>query len=103
MDRIEKLKEFLKKTPDDSFLKYALALEYLKSGEETRALELLNDLLQNDPDYVATYYQLGKFWEGKEQRQQAIQYYVQGLEKAKQQGNRHAASEYQQALDELTD
>jgi len=33
MNRIEKLIEFLQASPQDNFLKHALALEYIKAGE----------------------------------------------------------------------
>ena len=35
--RIEKLQEFLKATPADCFLNHALALEYVKIGDEESA------------------------------------------------------------------
>ena len=37
MDRVEKLKEYLKTNDKDSFLQHALALEYIKIGEEKEA------------------------------------------------------------------
>ena len=35
MERIEKLKEFLRASPADSFLQHALALEYIKTGDDS--------------------------------------------------------------------
>ena len=35
MEKIEKLKSLLRDSPDDPFLKHALALEYIKMGNET--------------------------------------------------------------------
>ena len=37
MDRIEKLNEFLKDNPADSFVQHALALEYIKLGSDEKA------------------------------------------------------------------
>ena len=33
MEKIEKLKSFLNNSPEDPFLKHALALEYIKTGK----------------------------------------------------------------------
>lgn len=103
MDRIEKLKEFLRQTPEDSFLKYALALEYKKIGDDAQALAWFESVLENDPAYVGTYYQVGKFWEEKGDTAKAISYYEKGLEAAKNANDRHAANELRSALDELVD
>ena len=57
-ERIEKLKEFLKASPADCFLNHALALEYVKLGQDEEARKLFDTNLQNDPGYIATYYVL---------------------------------------------
>jgi hypothetical protein len=38
MDRVERIVQMLEKTPNDNFLRHALALEYIKLGEDTKAL-----------------------------------------------------------------
>ena len=63
MDRIKKLKEFLQTDPHDSFVKHALALEYIKTGDETSARRLLEEVLEKDPASIGSYYQLGKLLE----------------------------------------
>ena len=40
MDRIAKLKELLETNPRDSFLQHALALEYIKLGDDDTAKKL---------------------------------------------------------------
>ena len=40
MERINKLKAFLLQNPTDDFLQHALALEYIKIGEEHQAKDL---------------------------------------------------------------
>lgn len=103
MDRIDKLKEFLRQTPDDSFLKYALALEYLKLGNDAEALGLLGSVMEKDPGYVGVYYQLGKYWEEKGKTEKAIELYEKGIQAANAAGDRKAAGELRTALDELID
>ena len=63
MDRIEKLKEFLQANPADSFLQHALALEYIKLGDDEAARKLFEELLNREPGYIGSYYHLGKLLE----------------------------------------
>ena len=46
--RIEQLKEFLKEDPTDSFLIYALSLEYAKEDNPNQAIETLLNLIEKD-------------------------------------------------------
>ena len=64
MDRIEKLKTFLESTPADSFLQHALALEYIKVGDDGEARKLFKEILLREPTYVGSYYHLGKLLGG---------------------------------------
>ena len=44
MSRIEKLLEYMKTADKDSLLQHALALEYIKIGEDEEAMSLFNEL-----------------------------------------------------------
>jgi len=101
MDRINKLHEFLLKNPNDSFLKHALALEYIKSGEEAKARGLFEEILTNDPGYVGSYYQLGKLLEKAGENGLAIEWYEKGMAAAKAAGDNHAYNELQAAYEDL--
>ncbi|WP_440135491.1 hypothetical protein [Chitinophaga sancti] len=101
MDRIASIKEFLKQTPNDSFLKHALALEYIKLGNDTDARQQFEELLAHEPGYVGSYYHLGKLLERAGAEQEAIAIYEKGMEMAKAEKNRHAYNELQMALDDL--
>lgn len=101
MDRIEKLKEFLAQTPRDSFLRHALAMEYLRLGQYPDARELLESVLEDDPAYIGSYYQLAKLLEKQGETTAAIKWYEQGMKYAKAAGERHAYNELQSALEEL--
>jgi len=52
VDRLEKLLEFIKNEPDDPFLKYALATEYLRLNQIDKALEYYEDLINKHPGYI---------------------------------------------------
>ena len=100
--RIQQLIEFLNDNPNDPFLLYALATEYLKAGQTADALRYYERLRTDHPDYVGTYYHLGRLYESLGERDSAIATYRQGMEVAQQKRDRHALSElqavYQSAL-----
>ena len=99
--RIEKLLEFLKSSPEDSFLHHALALEYIKEGEETLAEQQFRENLDKAPDYLATYYHLGKLLERKAEIEASLEIYQQGMTLAKSSGDMHTYSELQAAYEDL--
>lgn len=103
MDRIEKLKQFLTESPGDSFLKHALALEYVKTGNDTEAERLFTEILHANEDYVGSYYHLGKLAERKGDEQKAIEVYAKGMEVARTAGDNHALGELRGAWEELND
>lgn len=102
MDRIARLKEFLAASPEDSFLQHALALEYVKLGDDTTARGIFESLLARDPGYTGSYYHLGKLLERQEQNEAAIKCYETGMEKCKAAGEQHNYNELRGALEELT-
>jgi len=101
MDRIERIQEFLKHSPNDSFLQHALALEHIKLGEESEARELFETILQREPGYIGSYYHLAKLHERNNDTEQAIKVYEKGMEEAKKAGENHAYGELRSAYEEL--
>lgn len=101
MDRIVKLKEFLVASPADSFLQHALALEYIKTGEDNKARELFENILEKDPEYIGSYYHLGKLLERTGENEPAIQWYEKGMAAAKKAGDQHSYNELQAAYEDL--
>ena len=101
MSRIEKLLEYLKTADKDSFLQHALALEYIKVGNDEEARKLFNELLLREPTYVGSYYHLGKLLERVGDFDKALRIYTRGMEEAKKAGDNHAYNELQGAKDEV--
>lgn len=101
MNRIEKLKEFLSQSPNDSFLKHALALEYVKTEQEELGRQLFEEILTSSPYYIGSYYHLGKLLERTGEVQLAVKWYEKGMIMAKQAGDNHAYNELQTAYDDL--
>ena len=103
MQRLQHIQEMLKTEPDDSFLNYALALEYAKVNDIDKAIELIEQLLVRDENYLGAYYQLGKYYEQKELLQKAVVTYNKGLVVAQQKNDRKTVGELNEALMMLED
>jgi Tfp pilus assembly protein PilF len=101
MNRVEKLLEYLKQMPNDNFLRHALALEYIKQGNDEEAKVLFESILSESPGYVGSYYHLGKLLERNGEHQQAIEWYEKGMAQAKQANDQHAYNELQAAYEDL--
>ncbi len=103
MERIQKLKDFLKEMPDDSFLNHALALEYIKIGNITEAKNLFEGVLKREPAYIGSYYHLGKLLEGMGNKDEALEIYSKGMAEAKKLKDNHAYNELQGVYEDLAD
>lgn len=93
--RLDKLLAFIQNEPEDEFLKYALATEYLRLNDTEKALSYYEDLVQNHPGYTGTYYHLGKLYEALNRKDDAINTYEKGMEITKAKRDMHAFSELQ--------
>jgi Tfp pilus assembly protein PilF len=99
MDRISKLKEFLQESDEDSFLKHALALEYIKVGNDYEARKLFDEILKREPGYIGSYYHLGKLLERMGDTQEALRIYAQGMKVATAANDTHSFNELRAALE----
>jgi Tfp pilus assembly protein PilF len=101
MNRIEILKGFLNENPNDSFSRYALALEHTKLGQNDEAVREFETVRKNDPQYVATYYQLGQLYQKIGQKHEAEMTFRTGITVATKAGDEHTRSELEAALEGL--
>lgn len=98
MDRLETLKQFLAEDPADAFTRFALAQEHRHRGDLAEAIRLFETLVREQPDYVGTYYHLGRVYEDTGRTADALQTYRAGIERATASGDTHARAELQSAL-----
>lgn len=101
MSRIDQIRQFLQDSPNDAFLRYALAQELQKQGDTEAAKEAYLWLTDNQPSYLATYYHLGKLLISQGEKEAALAWFNLGIEHAKAAKELHALSELQSAKLEL--
>ena len=58
--RKQQLQEMLAEEPNDSFLRYGLAMEYVSEGNDEEAVQCFHDLTAVAPEYVPAYLQAGQ-------------------------------------------
>ena len=58
-ERMLKLKQMLEKSPDDTFLLYAMGMEQKKSGDAPAAIQSFDQVIQRDWGYCYAYHQKG--------------------------------------------
>jgi len=95
--RLITLLEFLKSDPNDPFVIYALATEYNSLNNTEQAFHYYHTLIKDHPDYVGTYYHLGKLYEKNQELEKAVDTYQKGMAVARNKRDNHAFSELQGA------
>jgi tetratricopeptide (TPR) repeat protein len=98
--RLEILRQLLAQDPANTFVRYGLAMEHVKSGDLKAAVQQFESLLTADPNYSAAYYHGGQTLEKLGQLDQARDIYRRGIAVTR---DPHALSELQAALDILGD
>jgi len=99
--RRQQIEEMLAEAPEDGFLRYALAMEYVSEGDDEEAMRQFRNLIASNADYVPGYHQAGQALVRLDRLEEARQVLHDGVEAARKQGNLHAAEEMQALLDSL--
>jgi predicted Zn-dependent protease len=93
MSRIAQLEDLFAADPDDPFLAYALAQEYVTVGRTLEGLMMYEHLVKSHPDYVPTYYHYASVLYGLGNRNEAVRLIEQGISAGSAAGDHHAVSE----------
>jgi Tfp pilus assembly protein PilF len=96
--RRQQIEAMLLGEPDDTFLRYALAMEQVKEGDAAAAVQSFEKLLTTSRDYVPGYFQYGQFLVRVGRPEEARQVLRRGIDAAKRTGDDHAAEEMQGVL-----
>ena len=97
-DRLHMIEHMLETNPRDSFLQYCAALEHQKNGDALQAIKIMKAIIKNDPEYLASYYQLGKMLEEKGKIKEAIEVYKAGKDVAAKKNDSKTSGEISEAL-----
>lgn len=99
--KISQLAMAIRKDPDDSFSKFALALELLKQESVEKAQLLFEAVLKQDPDYLGVYYHLGKLYQSRGMHKKALQLFEDGIKLAVKKNELRTKSELHEAIQQL--
>ena len=96
--RREKIETMLAEQPDDTFLRYSLAMELQKEGLHDESLQRFRELTANTPPYVPAFFMAAKMLVHLQRIPEARSFLRDGIEQARSQGDGHAASEMAELL-----
>jgi len=96
--RRETLEQFVAAKPADAFARYGLALECVKLGDDSAAVEHFHKLLETNPEYSAGYFQFGQLLSRLGRLEEARKTLSGGIVVAQKTGDMHARDEMQAAL-----
>ncbi len=96
--RREVLEQFVAQKPGDAFARYGLALECAKLGDDAAAATHFQKLIEDNPQYVAGYFQFGQFLGRVGRIDEARKVLSDGIVMAQHTGDAHARSEMEAAL-----
>jgi|SRR4051812_21196712 Tfp pilus assembly protein PilF len=97
-NRLDMLKQMLSENSNNTFARYGLAMELIKTGNFAEAITEFNNLLAQDDAYSAAYYHGGQAYEKLGQIDEARRMYEKGIEVTTRKGDGHTRSELEAAL-----
>ena len=100
--RIEQLKEILEQDPKNTLTRYALGMEYSGAGHTDEAVTTFGELLKVNPDYANAYFMAAQALQSAGRTDEAKRWLNDGIAAAKRSNNKHAESEMQAMLDEIS-
>ena len=101
MSRREKIEAMLAEEPGDTFLRYSLAMELDKVGENAASLAKFTELTLDQPPYVPAFFMAGQQLARLGRLSEARDFLRSGIEAARTQGDAHAAGEMSEFLASL--
>ncbi len=99
--RREKIEAMLVDDPTDTFLRYSLAMELDKEGENDSSLEKLRELTQDETPYIPAFFMGGQQLARLDRVTESRALLRDGIEQARTQGDSHAAGEMSEFLASL--
>lgn len=88
----------LAEEPDDTFLRYSLAMELQKEGAHEQSLARFGELMAGAPPHIPSFFMAGKLLVQLERVEEARSVLREGIDQAREQGDTHAAGEMSEFL-----
>ncbi len=101
MSRREKIEAMLADDPNDTFLRYSLAMEFRSEGDHAKSIELMTELTKGTPPHVQAFFMAAQQMVDLGDVDEARTMLRNGIDEARQQGNAHAAGEMSELLSSL--
>jgi Tfp pilus assembly protein PilF len=99
--RLEQFKEFVEMEPEDTFSRYALAMEYMAIEKYEEAVHHFTEVIRLDSGYSAAYFQAALASQRSGKVEDAKTFLRNGIETASRKGDWHARDEMTAALEQL--
>jgi tetratricopeptide (TPR) repeat protein len=99
--RLEKLLEMEVENSQDTFVLYALGMEYLGLKNGDLASAYFKKCLLVDPNYVPAYYQLGLFYQLRNEEDEALKFLETGLQKLAGSKDQKTINEFRSLIEEI--
>ena len=101
MSRREQIEAMLAEAPNDSELRYMLAMEFVSDGDDSGAVKCFQELVQATPNYPPAYHQAGRALQRLNRISEARALLMTGIPIAEKQGDAHAAGEMMELMQSL--
>jgi hypothetical protein len=99
--RRSRIQALLADDPTDQFLRYSLAMELEKEGDNDQSLTRLSELQSDSAPYVPAFFMAAQQLVKLSRIAEARDALRRGIEEARKQGNAHAAGEMSELLASL--
>ncbi len=93
MSRLEQIVKMLETEPDDVFLNFGLAMEYVREGRPDDAVRQFDRVIELDPAYIPAHFQKGNTLIKMARPAEARAALELGIATARNIGDPHAAEE----------
>jgi hypothetical protein len=103
VNRRQKIEAMLADDPQDTFLRYSLAMELRSEGEHQRSLVLLDELIGETPPCIPAFFMAAQQLVDLDRLDEARGYLRLGIDQARGHGDTHAAAEMSELLASLGD
>ena len=101
VNRRQKIEAMLVDDPQDTFLRYSLAMELRSEGDHQRSLSMLGDLIQESPPCIPAFFMAAQQLVDLDRIEEARDFLRRGIDQARSQGDSHAAAEMSELLSSL--